>query len=76
MPDPKNPRIAITPEGYQALCIQAALEMLLQGPSGLTKMILSQAQDALQDSLQVTRMEALPHKEPQQRLSESKASKK
>lgn len=56
----KNPRVTISPEAYQALCIQAALEMLPPGTLA-SRMILSQAQEALQ-ALQVTRREALPHK--------------
>ena len=56
----KNPRVTISPEAYQALCIQAALEMLPPGTLA-SKMILSQAQEALQ-ALQVTGREALPHK--------------
>ena len=43
----KNPRITITPEAYQALCIKAALEMLPPGTLA-SKLILSYSQEALQ----------------------------
>jgi hypothetical protein len=73
MTAPKNPRITITPQAYQALQIQAALEMLPPG-SLASKMILSQAQEA-KKALQATGRRALPHKEPQKKLAERKALK-
>lgn len=71
MTAPKNPRITITPEAYQALYVQAALEMLPPG-SLASKMILSQAQEA-KKALQVTGRVALIHREPQKKLSERKS---
>jgi len=68
----KNPRVTISPEAYQALCIQAALEMLPPGTLA-SKMILSQAQEALQ-ALQVTGREASPTKGPGSAPRERKES--
>lgn len=72
---PTDPRITITPKAYQALCIQAAQEKL---PPGLlaSRVILSYySQEANQALLAAAWREALPHKEPQKRLSEKKALK-
>jgi len=33
--NPRNPRVTINPKAYQALCVQAALEMLTSKYSGL-----------------------------------------
>ena len=75
MTSPKNPRITITPKAYQALCIQAALEMLPPG-SLASRVILSyHSQEANQALLAAAWREALPHKEPQKRLPEKKALK-
>lgn len=45
MTDPKNPRITITPEAYQALCIQIARKSYLRLP-GLQNDPHPQAQGA------------------------------
>jgi hypothetical protein len=75
MPATKNPRITITPEAYQALCIQAALEMLPPG-SLASRVILSyHSQEANQALLAAAWRGALPHKEPQKGLPEKKALK-
>ena len=76
MTSPKNPRITITPKAYQALCIQAALEMLPPG-SLASRVILSyHTQEANQALLAATWREALPQKEPQKRISEKKTTQR
>jgi hypothetical protein len=74
MTAPKNPRITITPEAYQALCVQAALEMLPPG-SLASRMILSSAQEANQ-ALQVVEKKALKGETEKKALKEGKTQEK
>jgi hypothetical protein len=75
MTSPKNPRITITPKAYQALCIQAALEMLPPGTLASRVILSYHSEEANQALLAAAWREALPHKEPQKGISERKALK-